>query len=163
MRGSSSVAVAASMLARPRVTQDVEAIVVLDENQWEHFLGITARFGFEPRLRNRLAFARRARVCFLRHAPSMIDRGLATRDLAFEREAVCRRAGSAGGLSLPLPSPEDLVMMKGIAHRHARFGGCRVRIGCHPKFDSCRRRRWVREFSASLDMPEISSDPEEMI
>lgn len=44
--------VAASLLGRPRVTRDVDAVVLLEESEWETFLSRGARHGFMPRVSN---------------------------------------------------------------------------------------------------------------
>ena len=51
--------VAASLLGRPRFTQDVDALISLEENLWEKFLRAGARFGFAPRITDPAAFARK--------------------------------------------------------------------------------------------------------
>ena len=54
--------VAASLLGRPRVTRDIDALVLLDESVWEAFLAEGTEFGFVPRLADALSFAHQARV-----------------------------------------------------------------------------------------------------
>lgn len=60
--------VAASLLGRPRVTRDVDALVLLDEKRWEEFFSTGPRFGVVPQRADSLAFARQARVLLARHA-----------------------------------------------------------------------------------------------
>lgn len=62
--------VAASLLSRPRVTRDIDALVVLDESEWAVFLTKGKMFGFVPRLFDALTFARQARVLLVRHEAS---------------------------------------------------------------------------------------------
>jgi hypothetical protein len=54
--------VAASILGRPRVTRDIDALVLLDEKNWDEFLVAGTRFGFVPRLTDPISFARKAKV-----------------------------------------------------------------------------------------------------
>jgi len=65
--------VAASLLGRPRVTRDIDALVLLDESEWEAFLAKGAMFGFVPRLSDALTFARQSRVLLVRHGHSMAE------------------------------------------------------------------------------------------
>src|SRR5581483_9368379 len=75
-------------------------------------------FGFVPRVPDALTFAREARVLLLRHAPTGIDVDVALGSLPFEEEALRRaRAVRVARVSVPLPTPEDLIIMKAVAHR----------------------------------------------
>ena len=58
--------VAASVLGRPRVTRDVDAVVVIPEDSWSSFLAAGGPFGFVPRISDPLDFARQSRVLLLR-------------------------------------------------------------------------------------------------
>ena len=105
--------VAASLLGRPRLTRDIDALVLLDESEWEAFLAKGARFGFVPRLADAVAFAHQARVLLVRHDASGIDLDIAFGALPFEEEAVARTVWhEVAGVRIPLPLPEDLVIMK---------------------------------------------------
>ena len=57
--------IAVSLLTRPRTTQDVDVLSLLDESQWEDFLKAGQRFGFEARIKEALSFAQRNRVLLL--------------------------------------------------------------------------------------------------
>ena len=110
--------VAASLLGRPRVTRDVDALVLLDEEHWETFLSAGARFGLVPRNPDTLAFARQTRVLLVRHKPSSIDADIVFGGLQFEKEAVGKALSvNLGGVRVPLPTPEDLIIMKAVANR----------------------------------------------
>jgi hypothetical protein len=110
--------VAASLLGRPRVTRDIDALVLLDESRWEAFLAKGTGFGFVPRLADALPFAHQARVLLVRHEASGIDLDIAFGALPFEEEAVARAVWhEVGGVRIPLPLPEDLLIMKAVAHR----------------------------------------------
>ena len=59
--------VAASILGRPRLTRDVDAMLLLPDADWERFIDLARAAGFDPRLPDVLAFARRSRVFLFRH------------------------------------------------------------------------------------------------
>jgi len=59
--------VAASLLGRPRMTRDIDAIVLGDEMGWEAVIESARHFGIAPRIDDPLEFARRTRVLLLRH------------------------------------------------------------------------------------------------
>jgi predicted transcriptional regulator len=63
-----------------------------------------------------------------------------------------------GGIALPIPTPEDLVVMKAIAHRARDLGDIEGIVAMHPRLDTVRIRRLVREFAEVLEAPEIVAD-----
>jgi hypothetical protein len=110
--------VAASLIGRPRLTHNVDALVIMDEAHWDELLEHGKRFGFHPRLADALAFATRARVLLMRHEPSGVDVDIMFGALRFEEEAVAHRTFvTVADVALPLPTPEDLIVMKAVAHR----------------------------------------------
>ena len=54
--------VAASLLGRPRFTRDVDALVLLDPEQWKDFLEFGEQCGFAARRPDALRFASRTRL-----------------------------------------------------------------------------------------------------
>ncbi len=156
--------VAASLLGRPRVTRDVDALVVLDETDWPHFLAAGEQLGFAPRRADALDFARQARVLLVQHVRSGIDVDIVFGALAFEEEVVANaKQVHVAGIGLSLPTPEDLVIMKAVAHRPRDLGDIEAVLDAHPELDARRVRRWVREFSRALGMPEVLTDLEKML
>jgi len=156
--------VAASILGRPRATRDVDALVIIAEHGWQSFVDDGLRFGFEPRIADPVAFAERSRVMLLRHAKSGIDVDIALGMLPFEEEAVRRRIITPiAGLSLPLATVEDLLIMKAVAHRHRDLSDIDSLIAAHPKFDRALVLDWVSQFATTLDSPEILADLESRI
>ncbi len=81
---------AVALLGRPRVTRDIDGLVLLAENRWPDFIESGARFGFVPRHDDTVAFAHESRVLLLRHQPTNIDVDIAVGSLPFEDEAVAR-------------------------------------------------------------------------
>lgn len=155
---------AASLLGRPRLTRDVDALVLLDEGQWADFLNIGAGYGFIPRRDDALAFAQKNRVLLVRHRQSGIDIDIVFGSLLFEKEAVARVTWmELGGVRVPLPLPEDLIIMKAVAHRPQDLADIEAILAAHPKLNLRRARRWVREFAVALSMPEILSDFEALL
>lgn len=49
--------VAAALLGCPRLTRDVDAMVILEEGKWAEFSTAGKQFGFRPRRADALAFA----------------------------------------------------------------------------------------------------------
>jgi len=156
--------VAASLLGRPRFTRDVDVLISLEESQWETFIKAGDRFGFVPRIDNPVAFAHRSRVFLVRHRPTGVDVDIAVAGLPFEEESIKQaKWRRVGKLSLPLPTPENLIIMKAIAHRPQDMMDIKALAEVNPKLDVRRIRRYVQEFSAALDMPDISTDLDKLL
>ena len=67
------------------------------------------------------------------------------------------------GIRLPLPTPEDLIIMKAIAHRARDMADIESILDTHSKLNLQRIRRWVREFSTAIEMPGILNDLENIL
>jgi Nucleotidyl transferase of unknown function (DUF2204) len=150
---------AVALLGRPRVTRDVDALVLLPEERWPAFIAAAAEFGLVPRVEDSLALAHEARVLLLRHCPTGIDVDVALGCLPFEEEAVTRaKMVKIAGVLVPLPTPEDLIIMKAVAHRERDLLDIDGLLATHAKLDTRRVRRWVRAFADALETPEIYAD-----
>ena len=148
--------VAASLLGRPRLTRDIDAVVLLDSKRWKKFLTVGQQFGFEPRIQDPLIFARKNRILLVNHKPTGIDVDISLGALPFEEEAIERAVSSeVAGVNIPLPTPEDLIIMKAVAGRPRDQVDIESLLDAHPRLDLKRVRRWVREFSVAMAMPEI--------
>ena len=161
VRGVIIGGVAASLLGRPRLTNDVDVLVMLDRTEWAGFLAGAAAFHFTARVEDPMGFAHRTRVLPVHHRPSAIDVDVVLGALPFEEEALARaRTVSAGGVSFPVPTAEDLVVMKMVAHRPQDLIDVESVLDASHRLDFRRVRRWLREFSAAMEMPELVDDLE---
>lgn len=156
--------VAASLLGRPRLTRDVDALVDLSDDRWSDALAAAANFHLEPRIDDALGFARRSRVLLLRHSPSQIDVDVILSGLPFERDAIASGVSRpVGGIAIRLPRVEDLMIMKAIAHRPRDLMDLEGLLRTSPGADLERVRRWVREFSIAATLPELIDDLDRLI
>lgn len=156
--------VAASFLGRPRFTQDLDVLVLLAEENWGEFLTSGAPHGFLPRQPEALAFARKTRVLLMRHQPSGLNLDLIFGSLPFEQETVARAQWKTiGKIRAPLPTPEDLIILKAVAHRPRDLIDIEAVLDAHPRLNRRRVRRWLEEFAAALEMPEILHDWESLL
>lgn len=150
---------AVALLGRPRVTRDIDAMVLLAEERWPGFVEAGREFGFVPRLPDVLAFAREGRMVLVRHRATGIDVDIALGCLPFEEEALARaQRVQVAGASLPLPSPEDLIIMKAVAHRDRDLLDIDGLLAAHPKLDVRRIRQWTQAFAEAMEMPELYDD-----
>jgi hypothetical protein len=142
----------------------VDGLVVVDEGRWAGFLATGAEYGFVPRQSDSLAFAQQSRVLLVRHEPSGLDADVVFGSLPFERETVTRAVWvEVGGVRVPLPRPEDLIVLKAVAHRPQDLADIEAILAAQPRLNLRRVRRWVREFSEALSMPEILRDLETLL
>jgi len=156
--------VAASIRGRPRITKDVDAVVLADDLGWERVLDSAARYGLVPRIDNALDFASRSRMLLLRHDKSGIEVDVSLGGLPFERETVERASMvDVKRLRLRVSSAEDLVIMKAVARRPQDWLDVDVILSMNPDLDLARIRHHLREFSSVLEMPEIYDDFERLL
>ncbi|MBN1451609.1 MAG: nucleotidyltransferase [Anaerolineales bacterium] len=148
--------VAASLLGTPRYTVDLDAVFLLSVEDIPDVLGEAGRLGIEPRIADPVAFAHKNRVLLLRHTVSGIDIDLILGILPFEFEMVERSTlVNIGSLKLRLPTPEDLIIMKAIAHRQKDLADIQAIASSHPNLDKERIRHWVEQFGDALDLPDL--------
>jgi hypothetical protein len=156
--------VAPSILGRPRLTQDVNALAILPETDWGSALSAGARHGIMPRIDNALDFAQRSRVLLLRHTETGIDVDLVFGRLAFERAAIDNSAAHIiGGVRVRLPRVEDLIIMKAVARRPKDLLDIEGLLAAHPETDLVTVRRWVGEFAAATSMPDMLEDFDKLV
>ena len=148
--------VAASVLGRPRLTQDVDALAVLPEADWAEAARLAPQYKILPRIEDALQFAKRSRVLLMRHTTSGIDVDVTFGELPFERTAVANSENhDIGGVRVRLPRVQDLLVMKAIARRPKDIQDLEGLLVAHPDVDVASARRWIREFSTAMGMPDI--------
>lgn len=148
--------VAVSLLAKPRITKDMDTLVLLSEEKWENFLAQGAEHGFRPRIQDALQFAFQSRVLLVEHHAAGVTVDISFGALPFEEEAVARAISvRALGVDVPLPTPEDLIVMKAIAARPGDMADIDTVLAMHPEVDQQRIRSCVRGLSDILEQPDL--------
>lgn len=156
--------VAVSLLAQPRATQDIDAVIWLDQESWEPFLVTGEAYEFTSRISDVLNFAVRSRVFLLRHQKSGVSVDLSCGALPFELEMIGRsKTFSIGALNLRVPTPEDLIVTKAVAQRPKDIADIEALLNIHQHLDITYIRRWVEEFADALEMPELSENLERLL
>ena len=151
--------VAVSLTAQPRLTNDVDAVIWLDRPQWESLIAAGVVHGFHPRISNVIEFAERARVLLLTHTPTAINVDISFGALPFEKEMIDRAQPlDLRGTLLRISTPEDLVIMKAVAHRPKDALDIGSIVSVTPNLDVNRIRRWVKDFADVLEAPELLAD-----
>jgi hypothetical protein len=158
-RGMIIGGVAASLLGKPRLTADLDAVILLSPENVPLLIEIAREEGMSPRLENADEFARRHHILLLRHVETGIPIDISLGMLPVEVEAVERSIEyPLGELIIRLPTPEDLIILKAVAHRPKDLADIQAVIDNHPDLDRARIKYWVKEFADTLEMPEIWDD-----
>jgi hypothetical protein len=148
--------VAASLLGKPRLTADVDAVMTLSLDDLPILLQTAEKFELYPRINQVETFARKHHVLLLRHQASGINVDISIGMLPFEHEAVERSiVHQVSELEIRLPTPEDLIIFKAVAHRTKDLQDIQDIIKSQTKLDKGRIKYWVQEFARVLEMPEI--------
>ena len=155
--------VAVGFLGRPRFTEDVDAMFLLSTHDIPQFLEAAKVENIQPRIPNAEEFARKNRVLLLQHSPTETNIDISLGILPFEEEMVERGiVQSTSTLSIRLPTPEDLIIMKAIAHRPKDLEDIRTVVDKNPNLDTARIEQWVKSFAEALEMPGLWDDIAEM-
>jgi predicted nucleotidyltransferase len=143
--------VAAISLGVARLTADIDVTIAAEAVDLDALLASLEQLGFERRLPDAAAFARQSQVLLLRHQTSQVPVDLILAWLPFELEmlaAVERR--DFAGVSIPVPSATDLLIMKLVAHRPRDLEDAEV-LARLPGIDFARAHRVLAEFCAVLE------------
>lgn len=117
---------------------------------------VAAQEGMVVRIVDAEAFARKNRVLILKHESSDIKIDISFGMMPFEAEMVERgQEISVGNIQLRLPTPEDLIIMKAVAHRSKDLADIQAIAASHPNLDKARIRFWVEQFGEALDFPDL--------
>ncbi|MDZ4159533.1 MAG: hypothetical protein U1B80_07065, partial [Anaerolineaceae bacterium] len=61
-------------------------------------------------------------------------------------------------VTVRLPTPEDLIILKAVAHRPIDMLDIQGIVESNPDLDRQRIEYWVRQFSQALDNPQLWED-----
>jgi predicted nucleotidyltransferase len=148
--------IAVGFLGQPRFTADIDAVFLLSTQDIPQFLDLAQAEDIFPRISDAADFARKNRVLLLQHRPTEIDVDISLGILPFEEEMVKRASTrSFAGLTIRLPTPEDLIIMKAIAHRPKDLDDIRTIGMKYPALDRSRIEKWVKSFGEALDIPNL--------
>lgn len=148
--------IAVGFLGKPRFTADIDAMFLLSAQEIPKFLELASVEKIVPRIKNAAEFAKKNRVLLLRYDPTDIDIDISLGILPFEEEMVERgNTKTFANLSLRLPSPEDLIIMKAVAHRPKDLEDIRSVAEKYPNLDIERIEQWVCAFAEALENPEL--------
>ena len=156
---------AVSILGKARYTEDIDAMFLLSIKDIPQLLKEASEEGIEPRIDNAAEFARKSRVILLKHVISNTNIDLSLGVLPFEQEMVERSVVHQvdAALQLRLPTPEDLIILKAIAHRPKDMEDIRILADKYQNLDVARIEKWVKQFAEVLEMPSLWDDIADML
>jgi len=148
---------AVSMLGRARFTEDVDAMFLLSIQDIPRLLEAAKEEGIEPRIENAAEFAKKSRVMLMKHVLSDTNIDISLGVMPFEQEMVERSVVHQidEALQIRLPTPEDLIIMKAIAHRPKDLEDIRTIAEKYPDLDVGRIKEWVKAFGEVLETPDL--------
>ncbi len=155
---------AVCILGQPRMTADVDAVLLASVDDLSQLLSAAREVGLTPRIKDAKAFAQKNRMVLLRHRASDTDVDISLGTLPLEIEAVERsQIVRLGRTRLRIPSVEDLIIMKAVAHRPKDLLDIQSLVDLHPDLDRTRIEQWVRQFADLLEMPELWTTVESIL
>jgi predicted nucleotidyltransferase len=155
--------VAASLLGQPRLTVDLDAVILISVDDLPKLIDAAFHEGMITRIVDAENFAQKNRVLLLQHENSGINIDISLGILPFEAEMVERsQEFKLGDLHIRLPTPEDLIIMKAIAHRSKDLEDIKAVAASHPNLDKRRIRFWVEQFSEALEMTNLWNEIEKL-
>lgn len=148
--------IATGFLGKPRFTVDLDAMFLASINDVPGILNLAKEEGIEPRTDSVSEFAKKSRVLLLRHKKSGINIDISLGILPFEEEVVERGIRhDAGVMVVRLPTPEDLIILKAIAHRPKDLEDIRTIVDNYETLDTKRIENWVKSFAELMESPEL--------
>ena len=139
----------------PRYTQDIDAVVWVDDADRAALLAAAADFGIRPRIDDALGFAGRSRVLLLSHDNGVpLDVSCGT--LPFEHDLVQAAALlDVGGVMVRVARPEHLLVLKAVADRPRDHADIESLVRTHPDLDLAAARRLIAECADALEQPDL--------
>jgi len=147
---------AVSLAGQPRLTQDIDVLVRVDEASWGGFLESGSRFGFQPRLSDCLDFAKISRVLLMRHQSTGLDvdvilSGMHLEEVIIENGITVQIEGA----EVRIPRTEDLIIMKSFARRQKDIADIEALVDAAEDIDWDYVSSWTRQLAAAVEAPEI--------
>jgi hypothetical protein len=143
---------AVSLLSNPRTTEDIDAVIRIEDVEIEKFIRRGTKFGFQPRIPSPAALAADSRVILMRHRPSGIGLDLSIAGSPFEQLAIENAQHvRVGRRTVPVMSPEDLIILKVVAGRSIDKTDVVHLLEFFPNLDLDRVRTTIAQFSEFYD------------
>ena len=148
-----------ALLGEPRSTMDLDVLILAEPETWERLVAAAQRHDLRPRVPDPIPFARLSRVLLMQHGASGVPVDVSLGVLPFERQAVANATSvQVHDTQIPVPRPEDLLIMKAFAHREIDLADMPRLIRANPQIDLAYVRARVAEFASLTESPEMLED-----
>ena len=147
---------AVCLVARPRFTKDIDALLMFDTDLIEGLLADIQVRGFDPRFTGMAEFARQNRFIGLTHHATGVAIDIALGCMPFDDEVISRSVEHTGeSITVRLPTPEDLIILKAIASRPQDLVDIHTIAEVHPTLDRTRIKYWLEQYGELLETPDL--------
>lgn len=148
--------VATSLLSSPRMTHDVDMIVILDIDDAPSLISGLASHGFRPQFDGMAEFAIESRLITVTHTATNTVADIMLGCMPFEEELIQRSSKyELGDITIRLPTPEDLLILKAIASRPKDIEDIRNIVLTYPNLDRVRVKHWLKAYGEMMDSPDL--------
>ena len=155
---------AVTLIAKPRFTEDIDAVVWLERKVWADMLEQARLYDFEPRAEHALKFAAQTNMLLLKHEPTEVEIDVSCGALPFEWEMIERaQVINLPNIRVRVATPEDLIITKGVALREQDIADIRTIIDVNKTLDRRRIMYWLAQFAEVLEKPEIHDTVKQML
>lgn len=149
--------VASSLLGKPRFTADVDGLILIDEDEIGEVIELAKQFELRIRLPDAEEFARQSRVLLLQDTRSQIAVDLILGLLPFEYDLIENSSlQTVGGITVQLPNPEDLVVMKAVAGRPKDIEDIRGLLQTADDLDHDYMTERINGWAMMMELPELA-------
>jgi len=156
--------VAVAFVGKPRITEDIDAVILAGELDPKSLLADAKAHGFLPRRTDAAEFALANRMLLLQHEDDGIGVDISLGWLPFEHEMIARATRARmENAEFPIPTPEDLIVMKTIAFRGKDVVDIESVLDAREPIDLKRVRRWVGMLAEALEEPEVTERLETLL
>ncbi len=148
--------VAVSLLATPRATEDVDALIVYDVEDRHILLKGLRERGFRTPLANMDDFVIQTRLVTAVHEATGTVVDIMLGCMPFEEQIVARSSvSSRAELEIRLPTPEDLIVLKALASRPKDLEDIRNIGLVYGKMDRGHIQYWLEQYGKLMETPEL--------
>jgi hypothetical protein len=148
--------IAVGLLSAPRFTLNVDAVMWAEGLRPEQILEAAEAHGLERRVPDILSDARTMYVMQFVQPAAKTNIDLCLAYLPFERQMLRRvKAFGTPHGTVRVPCPEVMIVLKACARRRQDIADIRAIAEANPGLDKREVERWVREFGAALDEPDL--------
>ena len=140
-----------------RLTRDIDVAIAGEDLSAAALADELERLGFEPRIRDAVAFAEENQVLLMRHRASGVEIDVSRAWLPFELEALeAAKLESLAGIRVAIARPEDLIIFKAVAWRPQDQQDVERLLALHgDRVDLARIRRHVKELGDALEIDRL--------